>query len=374
MKPLLLLLLSATVAGSSNGVDSIFAPQIDSKSPGAAVLVRSNGRTIFQRGYGVRDLRTGGRIDLQTNFRLASFTKQFTAMAVMLLVKDGKLRYEQPLTDIFPDFPAYGRTVTIRRLLTHTAGVPDYEDLMEQNTAWTSKRQIQDTEVLDLLKREPPPKFAPGTNWSYSNSAYVLLGLVVAEVSGVPFEQFLGNRIFQPLRMTNTVAYVKGRNTVRNRAFGHTKDKTGFVEKDQSPTSATLGDGGIYSNLEDLAKWDEALSSHVLLSEAQMKPALEPVKLADGSDPRWPATPGGDNQDPDRPVSYGFGWFLDPYKGHARMWHTGTTTGFRTAIERFTNEGLTIVVLCNRTDLDAAKLALQVADIFLPQMNADKCR
>jgi CubicO group peptidase (beta-lactamase class C family) len=126
-----------------------------------------------------------------------------------------------------------------------------------------------------------------------------------------------------------------------------------------------LGDGGVYSNLTDLAKWDLALENHTLLSENEMRPALTPVRLVDGSEPRWPAQPGEDNLDPSQPVSYGFGWFLNPYQGHVRMWHSGTTSGFRTAIERFTAERLTIVILCNRTDLDASKLALQTADVFL---------
>jgi CubicO group peptidase (beta-lactamase class C family) len=359
-----LLLVFAGCIRAQSSIDSIFAPLAEGKSPGLAVLVRKDGRTVFERGYGVRDLRAVAPIDARTDFRLASCTKQFTAMAVMLLVRDGKLRYDEPLTDIFPDFPAYGRAVKIRHLLTHTSGLPDYEDLMDAAT-WTPAHQISDAEVLALLERQNRPKFAPGTNWAYSNSAYVLLGLIVAKVSGEPFPRFLHDRIFAPLRMNGTLAYVRGKNTVPNRAYGHTKEDGRFVETDQSPTSATLADGGVYSNLADLAKWDEALQTHALLPAAEMQAALTPVKLADGSDPKWPATPGEDNLDPGKPVSYGFGWFLNPWQGHARMWHTGTTIGFRTVTERFPKDRLTIVILCNRTGLDPAKLALQVAGTFL---------
>jgi CubicO group peptidase (beta-lactamase class C family) len=333
----------AAVALAAN-LDAIFAPLADAKSPGLAVLVRQDGRTVFERGYGVRDLRTLARIDPRTDFRLASFTKQFTAMAVMLLVHDGKLRYDERLDKIFADFPAYGQAITVRQLLTHTAGLPDYEDLMKPDR-WTAVHQIQDAQVLDLLKRSPVGKFAPGTSWEYSNSAYVVLGLIVAKVSGMPFAQFLDDRIFQPLNMSHTLAYMNGKNTVPDRAFGHTKQGNMFLETDQSVTSATLGDGGVYSNLEDLARWDDALENHTLLSEAEMRPALTPVTLDDGTVPK----------------SYGFGWFLDPYDGRPRMWHTGETMGFRTVIERLTADRLTIVVLCNRTDLDPEKLALQVA-------------
>ena len=362
-----ILKLAGAEEHSGSGIDSFFASLVDAKSPGVAVLIRKNGRTIFQRGYGVRELRTFTRIDEHTNFRLASCTKQFTAMATMLLVRDGKLRYDETLVDVFPDFPAYGRHITIRNLLTHTSGLPDYEDLMadtekKKGPIWTAEHQIQDAEVLDLLKQQTSGKFAPGTSWAYSNSGYVLLGLIDAKASGEPFEDVLQDRIFKPLQMSHTLAYVRGKNTVPDRAYGHEKDGNKFIEADQSPTSATLGDGGVYSNLLDLAKWDAALEKHTLLSEDEMSAALAPVKLADGSEPRWPPEPGEDNLNPGRPVSYGFGWFLDAYNGHARMWHSGTTRGFRTAIERFTSERRTVVVLCNREDLDANKLALQASD------------
>jgi CubicO group peptidase (beta-lactamase class C family) len=333
-----------------SGIDSIFAPLADAKSPGIAVLVRKDSRTVFERGYGVADLRTLRKIDSKTDFRLASFTKQFTAMSIMLLVRDGKLRYDEPITEVFPEFPAYGRAITIRHLLTHTAGLPDYEDLM--GPTWTARHQIQDDEVLSLLEHQTAPKFAPGTKWAYSNSGYVVLGLIVAKASGEPFWQFLHDRIFGPLGMHQTIALVRGTNIVPHRAFGHTKEASGFVESDQSPTSATLGDGGVYSNLEDLAKWDAALAAHTLLSEKEMQAALTQVRLNDQS---GPTTEG-------KPVSYGFGWFLDPYKGHSRMWHSGGTLGFRTVIDRFTNEKLTVVILCNRTDLDPSELALRVVD------------
>ena len=277
----------------------------------------------------------------------------------MLLVHDGKLSYDTRLTDLFPDFPEYGGEITVRHLLTHTSGLPDYEDLMGE--AWTPTHQIRDEEVLRMLKRAKP-KFAPGTSWAYSNSGYVVLGLIVARVSGASFPQFLCERIFQPLHMIGSLAYVSGENSVPLRAFGHTKEKDGFIESDQSATSATLGDGGIYSNLEDLAKWDAALEHHSLLSQADMEAAWQPVRLADGSAPHWPENPGDDNLHPGKPVSYGFGWFLDPYKTRARMWHFGSTVGFRTAIERFTQEKLTIIILSNRTDLDPGGLALRVAD------------
>jgi CubicO group peptidase (beta-lactamase class C family) len=362
-------------ASMDKKIDALFSGVTSSDAPGLAVFVRKDGRTVFERGYGVRDLRSKATINGHANFRLASFTKQFTAMAIMLLVHDGKLRYDQALTEIFPDFPAYGNTISVRNLLNHTSGLPDYEDLMDaiekaKGPIWTPEKQIQDAEVLELLKKEKSGKFAPGTSWSYSNSGYVVLGLIVAKVSRKSYGDFVHERIFAPLKMNHTLVFQKGKNEVANRAFGHSQDGSALKETDQSLTSATLGDGGVYSNLEDLAKWDDALRNHSLLGEKEFQPALSPVKLNDGSAPHWPREPNDDNLHPGKPVSYGFGWFLDPYQGHSRMWHTGSTVGFRTVIERFTEgDGLTVIILCNRADLEPEKLALQVADIFFSAKN-----
>ena len=335
-----------------------------------AVLVRKNGRALFEKGYGVRDLRTKVKIDERTNFRLASFTKQFTAMAVLLLVRDGKLRYDQTLTEIFPDFPACGKNITIRNLLNHTGGLPDYEDSMDaqersKGPLWSPEHQIQDEEVLHLLKQETKGKFLPGTSWSYSNSGYVVLGLIVAKASGQPYRDFLHARIFVPLHMDHSIVYQKGKNELTNRAYGHSKEGDALKETDQSSTSATLGDGGVYSNLEDLAKWDDALRNSTLLSAEEMAPALVPAKLANGKPTVWPIAPNDDNLHPGKPVSYGFGWFLDPYWGIPRMWHAGSTMGFRSVIERFTANHLTIIILCNRTDLNPEALAGKTAELYL---------
>src|SRR6185295_10411079 len=370
MLVLALLLFSGAVpaVGREAATSALVKRLVADGEPGLAVLVRTKGRTAFARGYGVRDLRTRAPIGPRTRFRLASVTKQMTAAAIMTLVRDGRLRYEDTLTQALPGFPAYGGGVTIRHLLTHTSGLPDYEQLMEnaekeKGPTWTPERQIRDDEVLALLERETHGLFAPGTSWAYSNSGYVVLGLIAARAADKPFGDVLRERIFGPLGMTRTLAYEKGKNEVADRAYGHTKEPTGFRETDQSSTSATLGDGGVYSCLEDLAKWDEALRTNALLSKAEMAPALTAVRLADGSEPHWPkADQGGDNLFPGRPVAYGFGWFLDPLGGRPRMWHHGETMGFRSAVERFPADGVTIVVLANRDDIDLKSLALEVAE------------
>ena len=342
---------------SSSQIDTVFAPLKSSNAPGAAVLVVRDGKPVFRQGYGVTDLRSLHSIGPQTNFRLASFTKQFTAMCIMLLARDGKLHYDERLTDIFPEFPAYGKSISIRNLLNHTSGLPDYEDILMKQYPDTPPEkipQILDAGVLKLMEQQTSTNFPPGSKWEYSNSGYAVLAMIVEKVSGKPFGQFLHDRIFVPLKMENTLAYEKGKNDVPNRAYGYSKTDKGLQQTDQSPTSAVLGDGGIYSSVDDLAEWDRALREHTLLSEAEMRPALTPVHVADG----LPTSEG-------HTVSYGFGWFLDPYKGYRRMWHDGETIGFRTTIQRFPDENLTAIVLANRTDVDPEQLALKIVDLYL---------
>jgi CubicO group peptidase (beta-lactamase class C family) len=350
-------------------IKQMLAERGASNEPGVAVLVRKDGKTLLELGRGIRDLQSRAPIGPRTNFRLASCTKQFTAMAIMLLVHDGKLTYDERLTDIFPEFPAYGNAITIRHLLNHTSGLPDYEELMDKATGgkplWTDSHQIKDAEVLKLLEAEKSGKFRPGASWSYSNSGYVVLGLIVAKISGLSFPEFLRERIFKPLSMDHTLAYVKGKNDIPNRAFGHSFEDGKIIETDQSSTSATLGDGGIYSNLEDLAKWDEALSRHTLLSETEMHAAITPYHLPNGSFPHWDSSPGDADPLGGKPVSYGFGWFLDPYKGHPHMWHYGETVGFRSSIQRLPKDKFTVIVLSNRSDVDAIKLSMEISDLFL---------
>lgn len=326
------------------------------RAPGSAEMVVQNGRVLHLQTSGIADLKTGEPITAHTNFRLASVTKQFTAMAILLLVHDGRLRYDERLTDVFPEFPAFGRQITLRNLLNHTSGLQDYEDLMDQQH-WDPARQIEDAQVLDLIEHTSGTKFPPGTRFSYSNSGYVILGLVVAKAAGIPFGDFLHWRIFVPLGMSNTIAYVKGRNEVAHRAYGYSKEGDGWRETDQDSTSATLGDGGVYSSLDDLAKWYRALDQNTLLSAAEIAPAFTPVDL-----------PPGAIRIEDLTVGYGFGWAIDTLDGVRRYWHHGETIGFRASVQRFPDRRLAVVVLQNHSEPDPFGAATELARKYLRRL------
>jgi CubicO group peptidase (beta-lactamase class C family) len=342
--------------------------QAASPAPGCVERVIQNGVVVVDRAQGVRRVGAAAPLSADTAFRLASLSKQFTAAAILHLVAAGRLSLEDRIGDLLPELPAYTRAITVRQLLTHTGGLPDYEDLMEQpgGTHYTATRQISDEGVLRLLSKTQQPRFAPGSKWAYSNSGYVVLGLVVARVSARPLAEALDDAVFARLGMTATHLHVPGRDSVQRRAYGHSVAPDGrFVVDDQSPTSATGGDGGIYSTAADLSIWLAALTAGTVLPPSLIPEAFTPTRLSDGSPTVWPTEPDEDNLDPGGPVAYGYGWFLDPYEGHARRWHFGTTQGFRTAIDWFPAERVGSIVLCNRMDIDARERALANARAYL---------
>lgn len=331
-------------ADDVRAVDSLFGPYTGSSVPGASVAVIRDGDVIVRRAYGSSDLERHVAATPETDYRLASVSKQFTAMAAMLLVNDGKLRYDQPIREILQELPQAAQAVTIRHLLNHTSGLIDYEDLIPESRT----TQLNDSDVLTLLAANDSVYFPAGTQYRYSNSGYVLLGIIVARVSGTSFPDFLRTRIFTHLGMSATVAHVEGRDTVPRRAYGYSPRGGLFVPTDQSITSATLGDGGIYSSVDDLARWDQALSGTTLVSAATLRLATTPPVLPAGA-----------------ATEYGFGWFIDSYRGERRWRHTGETSGFRNAIMRFPDRRLTIVILTNRSSGEPQAIAERIADRLL---------
>ena len=341
LAPLCLFALS-TVAGAAPlappdaGIDGLMQ-RYDGRVPGAAVLVLKDGQPVFRRGYGLAVVEDGTPVSPATNFRLASVSKQFTAAAILLLAEDGRLSIDDPLKKWLPGLPAVADAMTLRQLLSHTSGLLDYEDLMDP----VDTRQVHDIDVLHLLQKENRTYFAPGSSYRYSNSGYALLALVVGKASGSDFASFLRQRIFLPLGMTATFAHQDGVDEVPDRAYGYSQIDGHWQRTDQSTTSAVLGDGGIYSSIDDLAKWDAALYDERLLRRASLQQAFSAAT----------ATP-----EPDVP-HYGFGWRIN---GDA-LWHSGESIGFRNVIVRYPKQKLTVVVLSNRNDPEPYALALQIA-------------
>ncbi|MEP6883417.1 MAG: serine hydrolase domain-containing protein [Gammaproteobacteria bacterium] len=307
--------------------------------PGAGLAVLEAGAAVVWRAYGLADLEERVESTPATNYRLASMTKQFTAAAILLLAEDGRLSIDDPVRKWLPGLPESAAAVLIRHLLTHTAGLADFEELIPAGTSM----QLHDCDVLTLLEAPRRGYFPPGTKFRYSNSGYVLLALIVARASGSDFATFLRRRIFLPLDMQQSVAFEAGKSTVTQRAFGYSSCGSSWRRTDQNLTSATLGDGGIYSSIQDLAKWDAALYDGRLLHPESLRQAFAP---AVGSD--------------DPAVRYGFGWRVN---GHA-LWHSGESIGFRNVIVRYPRRRTTVIILTNRDHPEPYPTALAIAEAF----------
>lgn len=311
----------------------------DGAVPGASVLVMHDGAPVVRRAYGLASLDDRIPTTPSTNYRLASVTKQFTAAAILLLVEDGKLRLDDRVRQWLPSLPEAADAVTIRQLLTHTGGLIDYEDVIPDGTT----TQLRDADVLRLLESQNTTYFVPGSQYRYSNSGYALLALIIEKASGVTLATFLRQRIFEPIGMRNTVAHEEGISTIAHRAFGHSLIDGQWTRTDQSTTSAVLGDGGIYSSIDDLAKWDAALDDDRLLSAESRRLAFTAATQTD--------EPG---------VSYGFGWRI----GDGIVWHSGETRGFRNVIVRHPEKRLTVIILTNRASPEPHKTAQAIARLF----------
>ena len=331
-------------ASQRSRIDPLFAAFAAPGAPGAAVVVARGDSVIFAAGYGLADVEHGVPVTPSTSFRLASVSKQFTAVAILALVEAGTLRLEDRLGDLLDGVPTYARAVSVRHLLNHTSGIPDYEPLLESDAG----PQLKDRDVLALLRRAKRLYFAAGTSWRYSNSAYALLALIVERASGETFAGYLRRRVFDRAGMPTAVAHEEGVDSVVNRAFGHAGRDGSWQRTDQSRTSAVLGDGGIYASAEELAQWSAALDRNAVISEANFREATTPAVLTSGA-----------------ATSYGYGWFLDTHRGHRRQRHEGDSIGFRTAIQRYPEVRLTVIVLVNRGAAPIDALADGVANAFL---------
>jgi len=325
-------------------IDALFTEYDSKLVPGASVLVSKDGHVIFEKSYGLQDVENKVASHPQTNYRLASLSKAFTAMAIVILVEQGKLSYDSKLGDLIAGFPAYAKNITVRHLLNHQAGMIDYEGIIPDSTS----EQLLDADVVALLQKQPNTYFVPGSAYRYSNGGYATLAHIVATVSGETFESFLEENIFTPLAMDNTIAFVNGVNDIKHRAFGYTATGNSFQRTDQSLTSAVLGDGGVYSSLRDLAKWDAALYGNDVVTDESLKLIFTPATLNNG-----------------QKTEYGFGWVMDTYKGYERISHTGSTIGFRHSIVRFPKEKICIIILVNRASAAPWTKANSISDIVL---------
>ena len=346
---LALLLVGGIVAPPADAADDRRVTAVDAllrdyagEVPGVSVLVMHEGRAVLRRSHGLADLEAATPASPGTRYRLASVSKQFTAATILRLAEEGLLQLDDPVRRWLPELPPATAPVTLHHLLAHASGLVDYEDLMDASPA----QQVQDADVLALLAGADRLRFAPGTGYAYSNSGYVLLGLVAARASGQSFPEVLRTRLFAPLGMHGAVAWTADAAPVAARAWGYSLRHGRWQRTDQSPTSATLGDGGIYASIDELALWLAALDGDTLLADSSRQAMFAAHTTA---------PTGEDDVD-----AYGYGWRL-----HGDMqWHSGETIGFRNVVLRFPQQRLAVVVLSNRNAPAPYPLARAIAALW----------
>ena len=335
----IVLITGCSAPSFDDRIDALLTPY-QSPQPGLAMRLVRGEQIVVERTIGFADLDSLQTVEATTNFRLASITKHLTALAILMLIEDGRLTLDTRLNAILPQFPEYAERISVQHLLRHQSGLPDYEPLVPLDRL----PRIRDRGVVSLLQEVSELDFEPGTSYHYSNSGYALLAVIVETIAGQPFEAFLEERIFNPSKMNQTVAFVQGQNEVLNRAMGYTVDDGGTTETDQSAYSAVLGDGGVYSSIADLTTWHRAGFGRSLISDqlfkAMMTPALE---------------------------RYGFGWRVDQFEGQRRYHHSGSTSGFRNFIAHFPDLDLTLMLLTNRAGPDVLPIGEEILRVYFEQ-------
>ena len=347
LTPLLLVVLFGplTFGQDSGAVDSYIRSEMQKrKIPGLALLIVRDGKVVRSQGYGYANVELQVPVKPETIFQSGSMGKQFTATAVMMLVEEGKLRLEDPLTKFFPDAPAAWKQVKVQNLLSHTGGFTDYPKNFDYRKDYSEEQLLKIVEGIPLA-------FPPGSKWSYSNLGYLTLGILIHRVSGQFYGDFLHDRIFAPLGMSAT-RIISEADIVPNRAAGY-RLVDGELKNQEwvSPKLNTTADGSLYFSIVDLAKWDAALSEGKLLPAASFQKMYTPFVLSNGK-------PNADG--------YGFGWFVHDVHGHKLIEHAGAWQGFNTNISRYVDDKLTIVMLTNLAGADPEEITHHVAGMLIP--------
>jgi CubicO group peptidase (beta-lactamase class C family) len=325
-------------------VDSIMVPYTTDASPGCVVGVTRDGTLAFERAYGLADITHKIPLTPTTRFYVASLSKQFTAMSVVLLVQDGKLSLDDTVRKWIPELPSFGKAITVRQLLNHTSGLRDYMTLLAVS-GWPSDGELSEQQFLDLIHRQRTLNFAPGDEFLYSNTGYALLAVIVKRASGESLRDFAARRIFGPLGMTNTEFRDDHRENIPNRAIGYETTETAIVET--TPRIDVVGDAGVYSTIEDLAKWEANFSDPRVGGDAAIAMMTEPGRLNNG-----------------QKIPYGFALTLGEMRGMKTIAHSGAFGGFRSELLRFPEVDIGVVTLCN-TSTASPTLAEQIGTLML---------
>jgi CubicO group peptidase (beta-lactamase class C family) len=352
----ILLLSWLSVSARADDVDAYIEAQMRQLHiPGVSLAVVRDGRIAKLHSYGLANVELNVPVANGTVFEIGSITKQFTGAAIMMLVQEGKVGLDEKIGKYLAGVPEAWSGVTIRHLLTHSSGIQNYLLVPGLFEATARPGQSHDDIARLFFARLQQLEFQPGETWAYSNTAYILLGNIIEKASGKSYWEFLDERIFRPLGMQASRSGEPA-TIIQGRAAGY--EWTGNSLKNRPAlTENAYGAGSIVSTTGDLAKWDAALYGEKLLKRSSLDQMWTPARAAGGAI---------------SPINYGFGWFVDTYHGHRVIAHTGGTPGFSSAIYRFTDDKLTVILLTNHADRVIDHLAIDVAGMYVPGLARPK--
>ncbi len=327
-------------------VDRVFAAFRDTEGPGCALGVSRGGRVVYERGYGMSNLETGTPIRPSSIFHVASVSKQFTAAAIMLLARDGKVSVDDDIRKFVPEIPDYGTTITIRHLMNHTSGLRDQWDLIGLARGRFEENRITEADVMDIVPRQKALNFTPGAEYVYSNSGFTLLAVIVKRVSGQSLRDFSDARIFKPLGMSSTHFHDDYTMLVPGRTSAYAPRGSGW--RVSIPNFDTYGATSLFTTVGDLLKWETNFETPVVGDRALFDLMETPARLTNGDT-----------------TAYGYGMVMGRYRGARVVEHNGADAGYRSYAGRFPDHGLAIAIACNAATANTTALARGVADVYL---------
>ena len=331
---------------AARAVDRLFEAWNGTETPGCAVGVSRNGQLVLERGYGMANVETGTPITPSTIFHAASIAKQFTAMAIMLLVRDGKLSLDDDVRKFVPELPDYGTPIRVRHLLTHTSGLRDFFEMLILARGRFEEDRITDADMMDIITRQKALNFQPGAEYLYSNTGYGLLQIIVKRVSGQSLREFAANRIFAPLGMSHTLFHDDYTTLVPGRASGYAPRGTGW--RSSSPNYDVYGATSLFTTVGDLLTWSNNFENPRVGDTAIVRQMSTSALLLNGDS-----------------TNYGYGLSLVNDRGARVQEHEGSDPGFRAYFGRYPEYGVAIAVLCNTRSVNAVALGHEIAGIYL---------
>ena len=346
----ILLVLGAQVGAqekTGKAADEVFEDLTKTGSPGCALAVARDGKTIYEKGYGLANIEENVAITPRTVFDIGSTSKQFTAASILLLEQQGKLSVHDDIRNYIPEIPDYGHQITILHLLNHTSGLRDYLTLFEL-AGVNIDSVTTDDDALRIIARQKALNFEPGSEWLYSNSGFFLLSVIVKRVSGKPLREFAAENIFEPLQMKQTVFRNEHTQLVANRALAYEPKDGGAGFTLNVSYFEQTGDGAVHTSVEDLLRWDANFYSAKVGGKEFLAEIQDPGKLNNG-----------------KTLDYAKGLFIGEYRGLRFVDHGGSWGGYRAQLLRFPEQHFSVACLCNLANANPEKRARQVADVFL---------